>query len=137
MAEMRKYRVETRTYNGNGYDYEGLAGVRFEAIDGEDAIMQYKDYLKDQVASFSNLTTDEIEAEFDKIDSMDCWSELAESRTIDSKTWNAIVSYMDDDIREDVHLDMAPCSNEEFLKEYLKRDPGFAEILKTEFNMEV
>ena len=56
---------------------------------------------------------------------------------IDSKTWNAIASYMDDDIREGVHLDMAPCSNEDFLREYLKRDPGFAEILKTEFNMEV
>lgn len=53
------------------------------------------------------------------------------------KTWRAIVSYMDDDIREDVHLDMAPCSNEEFLREYLRRDPGFAEILRTEFNMEV
>lgn len=63
--------------------------------------------------------------------------EEAEMAEIKEKTWQAIVSYMDDDIREDVHLDMAPCSNEDFLREYLKRDPGFAEILRTEFNMEV
>lgn len=44
---------------------------------------------------------------------------------------------MDDDIREDVHLDMSPCSKEEFLAEYLQRDPDFADILRTEFNMEV
>ena len=53
------------------------------------------------------------------------------------KTWQAIVSYMDDDIRENVHLDMSPCSKEEFLAEYLQRDPDFADILRTEFNMEV
>lgn len=32
-----------------------------------------------------------------------------------------IVDYMDDEIREDVHNYMAPCSDLEFIKEYSKR----------------
>lgn len=35
-----------------------------------------------------------------------------------SKTmWDSVVSYMDDDIRETVHTELAPCTNEEFLQE--------------------
>ena len=32
-----------------------------------------------------------------------------------------ITAYMDDDIREAVHRDLAPCSDEEFLTEYLAK----------------
>lgn len=33
--------------------------------------------------------------------------------------WEQTVSYMgDDDIREQVHLELAPCTNEEFLARY-------------------
>lgn len=35
--------------------------------------------------------------------------------------WDAIVNMMDDDIRETVHDDMAPCSEQEFLEAYLDR----------------
>lgn len=35
--------------------------------------------------------------------------------------WDYIVSLMDDEIREAVHADMAPCTEEEFLAEYKKR----------------
>ena len=35
--------------------------------------------------------------------------------------WDAVVALMDDDIRESVHDALAPCSNEEFLAEYLRR----------------
>ena len=35
--------------------------------------------------------------------------------------WDAIVSLMDDDIREAIHADLAPCTEEEFLAEYAKR----------------
>lgn len=34
--------------------------------------------------------------------------------------WDAIVEVMDDEIREKVHRDLAPCSREEFLEAYLK-----------------
>lgn len=33
----------------------------------------------------------------------------------------AYVMMMDDEIREAVHLDLAPCSDEEFLEEYQRR----------------
>nr|DAN98733.1 MAG TPA: hypothetical protein [Caudoviricetes sp.] len=35
--------------------------------------------------------------------------------------WETVVNLMDDGIREAVADDMAPCSEEEFLTEYLKR----------------
>ena len=35
--------------------------------------------------------------------------------------WETVVNLMDDGIREAVADDMAPCSEEEFLAEYLKR----------------
>lgn len=38
--------------------------------------------------------------------------------------WEAIVNMMDDEIREAVHAEIAPCTNEEFLAEYLRRVDG-------------
>lgn len=46
-----------------------------------------------------------------------------------------IADYMDDDIREDVHGVMAPCTDEEFLKEYLRRDPSFEIVLDQVFGI--
>lgn len=53
---------------------------------------------------------------------------------ISDKVWNTIASYMDDDIREQVHDELAPCSNTEFLKRYLELDPKFEKVLQQEFN---
>lgn len=44
-----------------------------------------------------------------------------------------IASYMRDDIREDLHAELAPCTNEEFIKAYLERDPDFKDLLVNEF----
>lgn len=33
----------------------------------------------------------------------------------------SIVEYMDDDIREEIHRDFAPCSPEKFLENYMAR----------------
>lgn len=46
-----------------------------------------------------------------------------------------IASYMDDEIREDLHAAMAPCEPEGFLEEYIKRDPGFKGLLGNEFGI--
>ena len=35
--------------------------------------------------------------------------------------WDVVVNAMDDDTREAVAYDLAPCSNAEFLSEYLRR----------------
>lgn len=38
--------------------------------------------------------------------------------------WDAIVNLMDDDTREQVAYDLAPCTNEEFLARYLELAPA-------------
>lgn len=40
---------------------------------------------------------------------------------IEMGMYNAAVNLMDDDIREDVHADLAPCTDLELLEEYMKR----------------
>ena len=37
--------------------------------------------------------------------------------------WDIVAQYMDDDTREEVHAYFAPCTEEEFLTEYLRRAP--------------
>ena len=59
-----------------------------------------------------------------------------EQAEISHNLMDAIAVYMDDDIREAVHFDFAPCSPEKFLAEYIRRDPRFEELLKTEFSLE-
>ena len=49
--------------------------------------------------------------------------------------WEAIVNLMDDDIREQVHRELAPCTNEEFLSRYLELDKSFVNVLRSEFNL--
>lgn len=55
---------------------------------------------------------------------------------ITQEDMDIIAIYMDDDTREAVHLDLAPCSPEEFLREYLERDPDFIITLEQEFGYE-
>ncbi len=49
---------------------------------------------------------------------------IRDSKVVDSDgneyDWNTVVSCMDDDIRERVHREMAPCSNQEFFDAYVK-----------------
>lgn len=42
---------------------------------------------------------------------------------IDKVGWGEIVSFMDDDAREQAHSDVAPCTELEFLKRYLEIAP--------------
>lgn len=49
------------------------------------------------------------------------------------KNWEAIVNLMNDEIRERVAFELAPCTEEEFLKRYLEFDPDFQKVLDSEF----
>lgn len=49
------------------------------------------------------------------------------------KNWDAIVSLMDEDARERVHYEMAPCTELEFLERYIQLDPDFENVLYREF----
>jgi hypothetical protein len=54
-------------------------------------------------------------------------------RKIENEDMGNIASYMNDEIREQVHGELAPCTHEEFIARYLELDPDFEEILKVEF----
>lgn len=58
-------------------------------------------------------------------------------RTITNEDMASIASYMDDEIREQVHSELTPCSHEEFIKRYLELDESFVDILKREFEFEM
>ena len=51
-----------------------------------------------------------------------------------NRYWDAITVYMNDDIREQVHAELAPCTAKEFLDRYLELDPGFQDLLDSEFS---
>ena len=44
---------------------------------------------------------------------------------VNSRSWQNLADYMDDDIRESVHADLSPCTRTEFLSEYIRRDPDW------------
>lgn len=52
------------------------------------------------------------------------------------KNMDVIATYMDDEIREQVHGEIAPCLDEEFLKRYVELDPAFNTLLKSEFGID-
>lgn len=60
-----------------------------------------------------------------------------ETYSIDQKLMDIIATYMNDEIRERVHFELAPCSPKEFLKRYLELDADFAELLYNEFGIVV
>lgn len=56
---------------------------------------------------------------------------------MNEEEWENIASYMNDEIREDLHFEMAPCEPEEFLRAYVEKDPDFEELLNSEFSIEL
>lgn len=52
-----------------------------------------------------------------------------------SRLWDAIASYMNDEIREQVHMELSPCTKREFLARYLELDPDFDDLLFQEFSI--
>lgn len=43
--------------------------------------------------------------------------------------WESVASYMNDDVRETVHAELAPCTEVVFLRRYLELDPDFIALL--------
>lgn len=55
---------------------------------------------------------------------------------INDDLMNTIATYMTDEIREHVHFQLSPCTNEEFLRKYCKLDKDFEDLLQSEFHLE-
>ena len=56
---------------------------------------------------------------------------------ISEETMTRLGSYMDDEKRETVYAELAPCTPEEFLTRYLELDLEFEEFMKNELNVEL
>lgn len=56
---------------------------------------------------------------------------------ISQERMDTIGTYMDDNIREQVHYELAPCTPEEFLIRYLDLDPDFEDLLWSEFRIDM
>ena len=56
---------------------------------------------------------------------------------LSEEEWENIATYMNDEIREDLHNTIVPCEPEEFLRTYVERDPDFEELLSSEFSIEL
>lgn len=62
---------------------------------------------------------------------------FGEAYEVSNFDMEVIATYMISEIREELHNQLAPCSNERFLIEYVKRDPMFETLLKDEFSIEL
>jgi len=58
-------------------------------------------------------------------------------REITVELMDAIAQYMDDEKREQVHAELAPCTPEDFLRRYVELDQNFLELLESEFGIEM
>lgn len=60
-------------------------------------------------------------------------------KKIDEEITNidVIATYMNDEIRERVHFELAPCTPIKFLKRYIELDPEFKDFLSSEFLIEL
>ena len=56
---------------------------------------------------------------------------------ITSAKLSEIAGYMSDEIREQLHSKLSPCSPADFLREYVKHDPDIIPILRDEFEIEI
>jgi len=50
---------------------------------------------------------------------------------------DTLAVYMDNDVRERVHAELAPCTPTEFLKRYLIYEPGFSTVVKNVIDVDV
>lgn len=63
--------------------------------------------------------------------------QYGENFKLDEVLMETIATYMDDDIRETVHAELAPCEPAKFLTRYVELDPEFENLLKSEFSIEL
>lgn len=58
-------------------------------------------------------------------------------REVNQVSLDEIAGYMNDEIREQVHAELAPCTPDEFLTRYLQLDCELINSLLSEFNIEI
>ena len=62
---------------------------------------------------------------------------MKKANEITQDQMDAIAVLMDDEMRERVHGELAPCTPEAFLKRYCELVPEFEDVLNREFSIEL
>lgn len=103
-----------------------------DAVRGGDTFEEWAaDYgWADWMDSYTNAADGEIcsEAEFAAIDKVmrNIWAQAVEDNPVyinelgETGDFNSAVRMMDDELREELHATLAPCSNQEFIEAYAK-----------------
>ena len=58
-------------------------------------------------------------------------------KEVTNEEMNDIALYMNDELRETIHCELAPCTNEEFIIAYCNENPAFEICLNDLFNIEL
>lgn len=69
--------------------------------------------------------------------SMEFSPEPVETELISSEVLIRAAGLMSDSLREKVHTELAPCTNDQFVQRYCQLDPSFADTMYGEFNIDV
>lgn len=114
---------------------EKLYRVKDEYIDSWTDDVVYELFVTDdeitELAAGWDRSVSDLMEQVEEIDTPTIYG-----RNITDDDMQIIASYMDDDIREALHSEIAPCSNEYFILSYIGRDPEFETLLRSEFEFE-
>lgn len=58
-------------------------------------------------------------------------------KEVTNEEMNDMALYMNDDLREAIHRELAPCTNEEFIIAYCNANPAFEICLNELFHIEL
>jgi hypothetical protein len=107
----------------NVYQYTGsLYDGGWRSIDREQLISEYD--LTEDEADVLTEALDEFEHKHPHHISIDNGNDFVDPvEAVESMDWDVIVNAMDDDTREAVNAELAPCTNEAFLTRYLQLAP--------------
>lgn len=92
--------------------YNEYSPLSIYETEDDDGVLSYR---IDGCVEAYNLTEDEVNETLESL-----LSSPAQD-IIDAGLYNAAVNLMDDDIREELHSEIAPCTDIEFLEAYMKR----------------
>lgn len=90
-----------------------------EHDEDNEKILTINEYLTGEAAKERILRNKKL-AEYLNVDEEDYYSMTDNMKKLLNLGMDVIAKYMDDDIREQVHNELAPCSDEEFLEKYME-----------------
>ena len=116
-----KYAEELRAFcEKYGQDFDAIRfgeSLTFAAVTKEETAQEAEEKITVEEAEKENTMSREISLN-NGLTFMSAHEAMPE--IIERDLWDAVANFMDDEIRERVHAEIAPCTEEEFLTRYLE-----------------